>query len=84
MLMSDFNKVAKKPYLNPNSSWVLSFKFAAYFQNTFSQEQLKFLTLKLIPGSDFYQLLQKYTQELHRTQNSIALEKLQLKCLTGY
>ena len=36
MPKSDFNKVAKQLYLNLNLAWVLSCKFAAYFQNTFS------------------------------------------------
>ena len=31
----DFNKVAKQLYWNCTSAWVLSCKFAAYFQNTF-------------------------------------------------
>ena len=36
----DFNKVAKQLYWNHTSAWVFSCKFAAYFQNTFSQEHL--------------------------------------------
>ena len=32
----NFNKVALQLYLNPTLAWVLSCKFAAYFQNTFS------------------------------------------------
>ena len=36
----DFNKVAKQRFWNRTSAWVLSCKFAAYFQNTFSQEHL--------------------------------------------
>ena len=32
----DFNKVAKQFYWNHTLAWVLSRKFAAYFQNTFS------------------------------------------------
>ena len=35
-----FNKVAKQPYWNRTLAWVFSCKFAAYFQNTFSQEHL--------------------------------------------
>ena len=31
----DFNKVAKELYLNHTSAWVFSWKFAAYFYNTF-------------------------------------------------
>ena len=37
---SDFNKVAKQIYINHTSAWVFSCKFAAYFQNSFSEEQL--------------------------------------------
>ena len=36
----DFNKVAKQLYLNRTSTWVFSCTFAAYFQNTLSQEHL--------------------------------------------
>ena len=36
----DFNKVAKQLCWNCTSAWVFSYKFAAYFQNTFSQEHL--------------------------------------------
>ena len=36
----DFNKVAKQLYWKRTSTWVFSCKFAAYFQNTFSQEHL--------------------------------------------
>ena len=36
----NFNKVAKQLYWNHTSAWVFSCKFAAYFQNTFSQEHL--------------------------------------------
>ena len=36
----DFNKVALQLFWNCNSTRVFSFKFAAYFQNTFSQELL--------------------------------------------
>ena len=32
----DFNKVALQLYLNRTSAWVLSCKFSACFQNTFS------------------------------------------------
>ena len=32
----DFNRFAKQLYWNHTSAWALSFKFAAYFQNTFS------------------------------------------------
>ena len=31
----DFNKVVKQLYWNHTSAWVLSYKLAAYFQNTF-------------------------------------------------
>ena len=31
----DFNKVVLQFYWNPTSVWVLSSKFAAYFQNVF-------------------------------------------------
>ena len=36
----DFNKVALQLYWNHISAWVLSCRFAAYFQNTFSLEHL--------------------------------------------
>ena len=36
----DFNKVTLQLYWNHTSAWVFSCKFAAYFQNTFSQEHL--------------------------------------------
>ena len=36
----DLNKVVKQLYLNRTVVWVFSCKFAAYFQNTFSQEHL--------------------------------------------
>ena len=38
----DFNKVSKQLQLwwNRTSAWVFSCKFAAYFQNTFSQEHI--------------------------------------------
>ena len=36
----DFNSVALQLYQNHSSAWVLSCKFAAYFENTFSWEHL--------------------------------------------
>ena len=36
----DFNKVAQQLYWNRTSVWVFPCKFAAYFQNTFTQEYL--------------------------------------------
>ena len=36
----DFNKVDLQFYWNHTSAWVFSSKFAAYFQNTFSEEQV--------------------------------------------
>ena len=36
----DFNKVAKQRYWNHTSAWVLSCKFAGYYQNTFYYENL--------------------------------------------
>ena len=36
----DFSKVALQLYWNRTSPWVFSCKFAAYFQNNFSQEHL--------------------------------------------
>ena len=36
MSKCDFNKIAKYVYWNPALSWVFSFKFSAYFKNTFS------------------------------------------------
>ena len=40
MPMCVFNKVAQQFYSNHTSALVFSCKFAAYFQNTFSQEHL--------------------------------------------
>ena len=40
MAKCNFNKVAKQLYWNHTLAWVFSWKFAAYFQNIFSQEQL--------------------------------------------
>ena len=36
----DFNKVALQLYWDHTSAWVFSWKFAAYFQNTYLQEHL--------------------------------------------
>ena len=36
----DFKKIAKKLFWYQTSAWVLSCKFAAYFQNTFPSEHL--------------------------------------------
>ena len=36
----DFNKVALQVYWNHTLAWVLSSKFATYFQSTFSFEHL--------------------------------------------
>ena len=40
MAKRDFNKVALQLYFNHTWSWVISYQFAAYFQNTFSKEHL--------------------------------------------
>ena len=40
MPKSDFNKVTKQLYWNHSLAWVLSCKFAAYSQQTFSYEHL--------------------------------------------
>ena len=40
MLKCDFKNVALQRYWNRTSAWLFSCKFAAYFQNTFSQEHL--------------------------------------------
>ena len=40
ILKCDFNKVALQLYWNRASAWVFSCKFAAYFQNIFSNEHL--------------------------------------------
>ena len=40
MPKGDFNKVAKQLYLNHTLAWMLSCKFAIYFQNTFYKEHL--------------------------------------------
>ena len=36
----DFNKVALQLYWNRTSAWLLSCKFAAFFQNTFSYKHV--------------------------------------------
>ena len=36
----DFNKVSNQLYWNCTSAWVFYYKFAAYFQNTFSEDHL--------------------------------------------
>ena len=36
----NFNKVAKQIYCNRTSAWVFSWKFDAYFQDTFTKEHL--------------------------------------------
>ena len=41
MLKFDFNKGAKQLYWNRTSAGVFSCKFAAYTQNTFSEEHLR-------------------------------------------
>ena len=38
MPICNFNKVAKQLYWNHTLAWVLSYEFAAYFENTFSRE----------------------------------------------
>ena len=53
----DFNKVAKQLYWNHTSAWVFFRKFAAYFQNPFSQEHLwtaadEFWLISLNPGNE--------------------------------
>ena len=40
MAKCNFNKVALQLYWNHTLAWVFSWKFAAYFRNIFSQEQL--------------------------------------------
>ena len=40
MQKCDFNKVALQLYRNHTLAWVVACKFAAYFQNIFSQEYL--------------------------------------------
>ena len=40
MPKSDFNKVTKQLYWNHSLAWVLSCKFAAYSEQTFSYEHL--------------------------------------------
>ena len=40
MLKCDLNKVSKQFYWNRTSARMFSPKFAAYFQNTFSQKRL--------------------------------------------
>ena len=40
MSKCDFNKVALQLYWNHTSAWVFSCKFVAYFQNTFTSEDI--------------------------------------------
>ena len=37
----DFNKVVNQLYWNHTSAWMISFKFAAYIQNTFFTEHFR-------------------------------------------
>ena len=53
LLKSDFNKVALQLYWNRFSACVFSCKFAAYFQNTFSEEHLRVATSAVCMGSKF-------------------------------
>ena len=55
MLTCDFNKVALQVYENHTLAWVFSSKFAAYFQNTFSQKHL------WVTASIFYTMAAGYS-----------------------
>ena len=57
----NFSKVAMQLYWNCTSAWVFSRKFAAYFQNTFSQEHL------WIPASEEYTSQPYYDPLFHIT-----------------
>ena len=46
MLKCYFNRFAKELYWNHTSVWVFSWKFAVYFQNTFSLEHLSMAASK--------------------------------------
>ena len=53
----DFNKVALQLYWNRNSAWVFSCKFAAYFQNTFSEEHLWTAASVHSDNTNFYPII---------------------------
>ena len=53
MQKCDFNKVAKQLYWIHTSVWVFSWKFAAYFQNTFSLEDLWVTALEKVSYNFF-------------------------------
>ena len=54
-----FNKIALQFCRNRTSAWLFSYKFAAYFQNTFSQEHI--WTAASVPISPYMYLQQKNT-----------------------
>ena len=70
-LKCDFNKVVLQLYWNRTSAWVFSCKYAAYFQNTFSLENIWRVTSGFYQKSSFIQR--------HVTWNP----RQKLKLLTG-
>ena len=57
MQMCDFNKFALQLYWNRNSAWVFSYKFVAYFQNTFSEEHLWTAASVHSDNTNFYPII---------------------------
>ena len=57
MQMCDFNKFALQLYCNRNSAWVFSYKFVAYFQNTFSEEHLWTAASVHSDNTNFYPII---------------------------
>ena len=88
----DFNKVALQLYWNRTSAWVFSCKFAAYFQNTFSQNTSGWLLLNLtlegkivihktiavskIVFKSFITTVPKHKNELEKNAEGFSVEKL--------
>ena len=68
---SDFNKVPLQRYWNRTSAWVFSCKFAAYFQNTFSQEHL-WIAASVFARGKFCNCLLCYFQFSNYTQHFIS------------
>ena len=85
MSMRDFNKAALQLYWNHTSAWVFSYKFAAYFQNTFYKNASGELLLEIWLGkkpwcSPFlvkfsYKKLQVYFKKNTKKPSTKILEK---------
>ena len=76
MAKCDFNKVAKQLYRNHTSAWMLPCKFAAYFQNTFSQEHLR------VFASVFSQLTERLAKKSIKIPNRNADDDSPQQCMT--